>query len=260
MQALAEKRVENLGIRDGYSVEEFALAVERLARHQSRLVKRIALNELLLMASAKPSVANKVLKCLAKSESRPARELVSNIKLAMKESLLTCQWANKRERLGKAARVFARELARTSQQNYIIWYLEGLLALRNRIGEGLNPEGKLAYLLEASRFVFIMRESIDSIIGSLTDRERQIMKCRFGLGLPGSMTITETARLLRWSPTTIRHIEAKALRKLRHPSRSRRMRYYITSALKRGVCAPECALLAAVFGEPLAPTRFEFKL
>jgi len=250
--------VENLVIRDGHSIARLASAVESLARHKNYIVKRIAMNKVLWIAATKPSVASKVLKHLAKSESKPVRKFANNTERAMRESLLICQPANRRKHCGWATRVFrafAKELARTSQQNYIIWYLEHLSALRHRIGRELNLDNTLTYLLETSRVVFLLRESVGATLGGLTDRERQIIECRFGLGLPGSLTINETAMFLHLSPTTIWRGEAKALRKMRHPQYSRKLRDYIGRRVTR---VPEYALLACIFGFDY--TRFEFEL
>jgi len=256
MHVLVEKRAENLVIRDRHSVENLASAIESLARHKSRIMKRIAMNEVLWMAAMKPSVANKVLKHLTKSESRPVREFANNTTRAIKESLLICQLANRHHgRSTRAFRAFAKELARTSQQNYIIWYLERLSALHHRMGKELNLENTLTYLLETSRVVFLLREDIGTVLGELTDRERQITECLFGFGLPGSMTINETAKFLHLSPTTIRRGGAKALRKMRHPQYSRRLRDYLG---RRSAWVPEYALLACIFGFDY--TRFEFEL
>lgn len=257
MHFLIENRVKNLGIKEGYSAESIASAIEGLARHRSRVIKRVALNEMLWMASTKGSVASKVLRILLNSQSAPVRRLVHNTVLAIVRGLLNHLPANNQEQRAQGTRIFARELAKTSQHNYIIWYLESLLALLHRVGKGWNTEDTLTYLLETSRFMSILRESINAVLGELTELERLILECRFGLGLPGSMTLSETARFLHLSPTTIRLREGRALRKLRHPTRSRLLKFYFNN--KRIAWTPEYCFLRGIFGVSFDLIRFKFR-
>jgi DNA-binding CsgD family transcriptional regulator len=246
IHVLIENRVESRSIKGGYSVKKLTSAIESLARHRSYVIKRAALNEMLWMTCTKRSVAIKVLRFLTKSRSAPVRQLVNNTALAMGWGLLDYLPTNKQKRHGQSARIFARELAKTSQHNYVIWYLEGMHALRHRVGKRLNTEDTLTYLSETSRFISILRESINTVLGELTELERTILECRFGLDLPGPMTISETARFLHLSPTTIRKREGRALRKLRHPTRSRLLKEYLSC--RRLFWTPEYLLLCGIFG------------
>ncbi len=73
----------------------------------------------------------------------------------------------------------------------------------------------------------LLREQIDDVLSSLTPRERQVLRFRFGLEDGRSRTLEEVGKEFSVTRERIRQIEAKALRKLRHPSRSRRLRDYL---------------------------------
>ncbi len=73
----------------------------------------------------------------------------------------------------------------------------------------------------------LLREQIDDVLSSLTPRERQVLRFRFGLEDGRSRTLEEVGKEFNVTRERIRQIEAKALRKLRHPSRSRRLRDYL---------------------------------
>jgi RNA polymerase primary sigma factor len=65
-----------------------------------------------------------------------------------------------------------------------------------------------------------LKEKMESVLKTLTPREEQIIKMRFGLGDGSEHTLGEVGQLFSVTRERIRQIEAKALRKLRHPSRS----------------------------------------
>jgi RNA polymerase primary sigma factor len=70
----------------------------------------------------------------------------------------------------------------------------------------------------------LLREQVDRVLNSLTERERKIMRLRFGLDSGYGQTLEEVGRQFKVTRERIRQIEAKALRKLRHPSRSRKLK------------------------------------
>ncbi len=74
----------------------------------------------------------------------------------------------------------------------------------------------------------ILRERIEEILDQLTQRERDVLIMRFGLEDGRSRTLEEVGRHFRLTRERIRQIEAKALRKLRSPRRSRKLRDYLT--------------------------------
>ena len=73
----------------------------------------------------------------------------------------------------------------------------------------------------------ILREQIQSALSVLSDREREVLELRFGLSDGREYTLEEVGRHFNVTRERIRQIEAKALRKLRHPTRSRHLRDYL---------------------------------
>ena len=73
----------------------------------------------------------------------------------------------------------------------------------------------------------MLREELNSALESLTDRERQVVELRFGLRDGRARTLEEVGREFNVTRERIRQIEAKALRKLRHPSRSKRLKDFL---------------------------------
>ena len=74
-----------------------------------------------------------------------------------------------------------------------------------------------------------LRETTTRVLASLTAREERIIRMRFGLGMNSDHTLEEVGRQFSVTRERIRQIEAKALRKLKHPSRSRVLRSFIDS-------------------------------
>ncbi|MFY9573364.1 MAG: RNA polymerase sigma factor RpoD [Blastocatellia bacterium] len=78
-----------------------------------------------------------------------------------------------------------------------------------------------------------LREITEEVLKSLTPREEKVIKMRFGLGPNGSEhTLEEVGQHFAVTRERIRQIEAKALRKLRHPSRSRKLKAFLESAAR----------------------------
>lgn len=75
--------------------------------------------------------------------------------------------------------------------------------------------------------VQMLRESVEDVLGSLSQRERDVLRLRFGLDDGRSRTLEEVGREFNVTRERIRQIEAKALRKLRHPSRSKKLRDFL---------------------------------
>ena len=81
------------------------------------------------------------------------------------------------------------------------------------------PQDSAAYTL--------LREQLEDVMNTLTPREAKVLKLRFGLEDGKARTLEEVGREFMVTRERIRQIEAKALRKLRHPSRSKRLRDYM---------------------------------
>lgn len=73
-----------------------------------------------------------------------------------------------------------------------------------------------------------LREELDDVLGTLTDREERVLRLRFGLVDGRQRTLEEVGKEFNVTRERIRQIEAKALRKLKHPSRSRKLKDFMT--------------------------------
>ena len=69
-----------------------------------------------------------------------------------------------------------------------------------------------------------LRETTTRVLASLTPREERVLRMRFGIGMNTDHTLEEVGQQFSVTRERIRQIEAKALRKLKHPSRSRKLR------------------------------------
>lgn len=107
------------------------------------------------------------------------------------------------------------------------------LSLETPIGE--EEDSHLADFIEDQEAIspaeaasnLILREKIEESLNKLTPRERDVLKMRFGLDDGYSRTLEEVGRHFKVTRERIRQIEAKALKKLRHPSRSKKLRDYL---------------------------------
>jgi RNA polymerase primary sigma factor len=75
----------------------------------------------------------------------------------------------------------------------------------------------------------MLKDKIDSVLNTLTYREREIIKLRYGLGDGYTYTLEEVGRIFNVTRERVRQIEAKAVRKLQHPVRSRQLEGFIDS-------------------------------
>ena len=73
----------------------------------------------------------------------------------------------------------------------------------------------------------LLKEQLVEVLGTLTDREQKVLRLRFGLDDGRARTLEEVGREFSVTRERIRQIEAKALRKLRHPSRSRKLKEFL---------------------------------
>jgi len=73
----------------------------------------------------------------------------------------------------------------------------------------------------------LLKEQVDQVLGTLSDRERRVLEERFGLKDGRAKTLEEVGKLFQVTRERIRQIEAKALRKLRHPSRGNKLKDYL---------------------------------
>ena len=76
--------------------------------------------------------------------------------------------------------------------------------------------------------VEMLKEELNGVLGTLTEREEKVLRLRFGLDDGQCRTLEEVGQIFGVTRERIRQIEAKALRKLRHPSRSRKLKDFLT--------------------------------
>jgi RNA polymerase primary sigma factor len=73
----------------------------------------------------------------------------------------------------------------------------------------------------------MLKEEMDDVLGTLTEREKKVLRLRFGIGDGYPRTLEEVGAIFKVTRERVRQIEAKALRKLRHPTRSRRLKNFL---------------------------------
>ncbi len=96
----------------------------------------------------------------------------------------------------------------------------------SQLGDFIEDEEALEPMDAAAREM--LREQVQNALANLSERERQVLELRFGLIDGKDHTLEEVSRYFNVTRERIRQIEAKALRKLRHPTRSRFLREYLS--------------------------------
>ncbi|EKP95017.1 RNA polymerase sigma factor RpoD [Thermaerobacter subterraneus] len=95
----------------------------------------------------------------------------------------------------------------------------------SHLGDFIEDEDALAPAEAASQL--LLREQLEDVLHTLTDREQKVLRLRFGLDDGRQRTLEEVGQIFGVTRERIRQIEAKALRKLRHPSRSKKLKDYL---------------------------------
>jgi RNA polymerase primary sigma factor len=112
------------------------------------------------------------------------------------------------------------------------------ISLQNPVGDGEDSsfgnfiEDKSAENPYDMTAFSLLREKLGSVLGSLTEREREVLVLRFGLKDGYSRTLEEVGQMFDVTRERIRQIEAKALRKMRHPTRMRQLNGFFNSELR----------------------------
>jgi len=88
--------------------------------------------------------------------------------------------------------------------------------------KAISPANATAYTM--------LKEEMDNILNTLTEREKRVLRLRFGIGDGYPRTLEEVGSIFNVTRERVRQIEAKALRKLRHPTRSRRLKNFLEMA------------------------------
>ena len=130
--------------------------------------------------------------------------------------------------------VQARWIAATAKVQRILQSAEEPVSLERPVGDEdssslgdfIEDDDALEPMDAAAREM--LREQVQSALGALSERERQVLELRFGLIDGKDHTLEEVSRYFNVTRERIRQIEAKALRKLRHPTRSRHLREYLS--------------------------------
>ena len=81
--------------------------------------------------------------------------------------------------------------------------------------------------LVASATQEMLKERIDSILKTLSYREREIIKLRYGIGDGYTYTLEEVGRIFKVTRERVRQVEAKAIRKMQHPVRARKLEGFL---------------------------------
>ena len=119
--------------------------------------------------------------------------------------------------------------------NKILRIVREPLSLETPIGE--EEDSHLGDLIEDNNTIqpidaaiqSSLRETTRQVLASLTAREERVLRMRFGIGMNAEHTLEEVGQQFSVTRERIRQIEAKALRKLRHPSRSKKLRSFLES-------------------------------
>jgi RNA polymerase primary sigma factor len=156
--------------------------------------------------------------------------MVETINRLIKTSSQLLQELGREPMLEELARALDMPVERVSE---IIRIAPEPLSLETPIGE--EEDSHLADFIEDHEAVspddaasnMILREKIEEALDQLTPRERDVLIMRFGLEDGCQRTLEEVGRHFRVTRERIRQIEAKALKKLRHPNRSRKLREYL---------------------------------
>ncbi len=95
----------------------------------------------------------------------------------------------------------------------------------SRLGDFIHDSSAPTLFDSASRE--LLKEQVEQVLGTLSDREQRVIVERFGLNDGRPKTLEEVGRMFAVTRERIRQIEAKALRKMRHPSRGNKLRDYL---------------------------------
>jgi len=98
-------------------------------------------------------------------------------------------------------------------------------------GEFIEDDGAESPVSAATQEM--LKDKIDQVLKTLTYREREIIKLRYGLGDGYTYTLEEVGRIFKVTRERVRQIEAKAVRKLQHPVRSRQLEGFLDGSMRR---------------------------
>ena len=93
------------------------------------------------------------------------------------------------------------------------------------LGDFIPDDSQISPVDAASKQ--LLKDHLEEVLGTLSDREAKVLKLRFGLEGGKQMTLEQVGKVFGVTRERIRQIEAKALRKLRHPARRRALKDYL---------------------------------
>jgi len=128
-------------------------------------------------------------------------------------------------KLVRVSRYLLQELGREPTIEEIAERMELPLEKIKHLGDFIEDEDSPAPPKIASHT--LLKEQLDGVLKTLTQREKRVLELRFGITDGHPHTLEEVGREFGVTRERIRQIEAKALRKLRHPSRSKKLRDYL---------------------------------
>ena len=85
----------------------------------------------------------------------------------------------------------------------------------------ISPANATAYTM--------LKEQMGGVLSTLTEREKKVLRLRFGIGDGYPRTLEEVGAIFKVTRERVRQIEAKALKKLRHPTRSRKLKSFLNT-------------------------------
>jgi RNA polymerase primary sigma factor len=150
-------------------------------------------------------------------------------KLAKVNSRLTQEQGNPptTEEIGREMDMYPEKVSEIFSQSRIPVSLDSLVGEQEdcQLGDLIEDRNALSPIDVVSHQ--LLKEQIEEVLGTLTPREERIIQLRFGLEDGRSRTLSEVGDEFKVTRERIRQIEATALRKLRHPSRSRKLRDFL---------------------------------
>jgi RNA polymerase primary sigma factor len=81
----------------------------------------------------------------------------------------------------------------------------------------------------------MLKQRIEQVLRTLTYREREIIKLRYGIGDGYTYTLEEVGRIFKVTRERVRQVEAKAIRKLQHPVRARKLQGFVDGSVYKEV-------------------------
>ena len=109
---------------------------------------------------------------------------------------------------------------------HMVETINKLIRVSRQLLQELGREPSVPAPADAAAFT-LLKEQLVEVLGTLTEREQKVLRLRFGLDDGRARTLEEVGKEFNVTRERIRQIEAKALRKLRHPSRSRKLKDYL---------------------------------